>query len=142
MSNSVVFRKLNEDAIVPTIQTSLSSGYDLFANEDVVIWPGEFKLVGTGIQVDMQGMEAQVRSRSGLAAKHGIAVLNSPGTVDEDYKGEIKVILINHGKKDFKVNKGDRIAQLVFAFVQRPVNSIVNKERGTGGFGSTGGGLT
>ena len=141
MKNSEIFNKLSPDAIEPKAATPGSSGYDLFASENGTIFPGEYKLVGTGISINLPraGWEAQVRSRSGLAAKHGVAVLNAPGTIDSDYKGEIKVILINHGKSNFSFSKGDRIAQLVITKVMIPiVEDPIKEVRGTGGFGSTG----
>jgi dUTP pyrophosphatase len=105
--------------------------------------PGAFGKIPTGLALAIpEGFEAQVRPRSGLAAKHGVTVLNSPGTIDSDYRGEIEIILINHGKEPFTVKPGDRIAQLVFAPVQAAVfeetASLSRSERGTGGFGSTG----
>jgi dUTP pyrophosphatase len=134
-----------EDLPLPKYMTSLSAGMDLFANvvSTVVLEPGEFEMIPCGIKIQLpEGFEAQIRPRSGLAAKYGISVLNSPGTVDADYRGEIKVILINHGNQKFCINRGDRIAQLIIAQVIR-VN-LVEKEflgetsRGEGGFGHTG----
>lgn len=131
----------------PEYATSGSSGFDLRASEDVVINPNEFKAISTGLYFDIpENMEIQVRSRSGLAAKNGVCVLNSPGTVDSDYTGEVKVILINHGKESFIIKSGDRIAQGVVANVtaKNLINLIsvteINKEteRNSGGFGSTG----
>lgn len=134
----------NED---PEYATLGASGFDLRANEDTVLKAGEFKGVSTGLYFELPvGYEIQVRPRSGLAFKNGVTVLNSPGTVDSDYRGEVKVILINHSKVDFKIAKGDRIAQAVIANVLAKnfinltkVSSISNDtDRGTGGFGSTG----
>lgn len=134
----------NED---PEYATLGASGFDLRANEDAILKSGEFKGISTGLFFELPiGYEIQVRPRSGLAFKNGVTVLNSPGTIDSDYRGEIKVILINHGKEDFKIAKGDRIAQAVIATVLAKnfvnltkVNSISNDtDRGTGGFGSTG----
>jgi dUTP pyrophosphatase len=130
----------------PEFATSGSSGFDLRANAELIIQPGEFKMVPTGLYFNIpDNMEIQVRSRSGLAAKHGVVVLNSPGTVDADYTGEIKVILINHGKEVFIINIGDRIAQAVVSttmsnFVNLKQVNIMNKvtDRNSGGFGSTG----
>lgn len=104
---------------------------------------GECGCVGTGLFFEMPaGCEAQVRPRSGLALKHGVTVLNSPGTIDSDYRGEVKVILINHGKEDFKIEPGDRIAQVVFAHVTQAeleeAEELADTERSSGGFGSTG----
>ena len=110
----------------------------------MVIAPGEWKLIPTGSSIALpEGYEAQIRPRSGLAAKKGISCVNTPGTVDADYRGELKVILINHGSEDFAVARGDRIAQLVLAPVTQAVWSEVEEldetDRGSGGFGSTGG---
>ena len=134
----------NED---PEYATLGASGFDLRANEDTVLKAGEFKGISTGLFFELPvGYEIQVRPRSGLAFKNGVTVLNSPGTVDSDYRGEVKVILINHSKVDFNIAKGDRIAQAVIGNVLAKnfinlnrVNSISNDtDRGTGGFGSTG----
>jgi dUTP pyrophosphatase len=122
-----------------------SSGVDLLASVrlDVEIKPGESALIPTGICLEIpDGFEAQVRPRSGLALRHGIAVLNSPGTIDCDYRGEVGVILINHGQDVFTVRRGDRIAQLVFSTICRPVfeevDDLADTGRGPGGFGHTG----
>jgi dUTP pyrophosphatase len=122
-----------------------SSGFDLHAAvaEPVVIEPGKWKLIPTGIALSIpEGLEAQVRPRSGLALKHGITVLNTPGTVDADYRGEIGVILMNLGDEPFVVERGHRIAQLVFVSVPqvslRAVDQLDDTARGTGGFGHTG----
>jgi dUTP pyrophosphatase len=122
-----------------------AAGMDLAASldADVTIAPGKRALVGTGLAIALpRGFEAQVRPRSGLAAKHGVTVLNAPGTIDEDYRGEIKVILINHGDEAFVVKSGERIAQLVIARVERVVldeqTSLEASARGAGGFGHTG----
>ena len=114
-----------------------------FVDDPIIIESGEWKLISTGIYIKLPaGFEAQVRPRSGLALKKGITVLNSPGTIDSDYRGEIGVILINHSKNNFIVNSGDRIAQLVIAKHEsiklKNVQSIDSSNRGTGGFGSTG----
>ena len=129
----------------PTYQTKFSAGMDLmsFLKEPIIIKSGEFKLISTGIHIKLpETFEAQVRSRSGLALKKGVSVLNSPGTIDSDYRGEIGVILINHSKNDFIVKSGDRIAQLVIAkhesIIWKNVDSIDSSLRGDGGFGSTG----
>ncbi|KAI7790848.1 putative deoxyuridine 5'apos-triphosphate nucleotidohydrolase [Triplophysa rosa] len=132
-----------EDVILPEYETSMSSGVDLRSSEDLVIAVDSICLAPTSIALEIpSGFEAQVRSRSGLALKNGVVVLNSPGTIDADYRGEIKVILKNLGNKDFKILKGDRIAQLVFAPVVQikwdVVEKLDNSERGSGGFGSTG----
>lgn len=130
---------------LPEYKTKGASGMDVraFLQEPIIIKPGERSLVPTGLFFDLpENLEIQVRSRSGLAINSGIAVLNSPGTVDADYKGEVKVILINLGDKDFKINNGDRIAQLVFSEVNRvslkEVELISRSFRDNNGFGSTG----
>ncbi len=130
---------------LPQYKTKFSAGMDLFANlnESITIKPLERKLISTGIFIELPiGFEAQVRSRSGLALKNGIICLNSPGTIDADYRGEIGVILANISKEDFAVNDGDRIAQLVIAKHETgewiEVESLEDSQRGTGGFGSTG----
>lgn len=129
----------------PKYQTKSSAGMDLmaFVDDPIIIESGEWKLISTGIYIKLPtGFEAQVRPRSGLALKKGITVLNSPGTIDSDYRGEIGVILINHSKNNFIVNSGDRIAQLVIAKHEsinlKNVQSIDSSNRGAGGFGSTG----
>ncbi|MFH1224745.1 MAG: dUTP diphosphatase [Candidatus Diapherotrites archaeon] len=119
------------------------SGIDLYAREDVTVNAGERKLVGTGIKIALpKGYEAQVRPKSGLALKHGITVLNTPGTVDSCYRGEVGVILMNHSGAQYKVEKGKKIAQLVFAKVEEAELEFVEELGGTtrnaGGFGSTG----
>ena len=130
---------------LPTYATKGSAGMDLRANlqEDVVIAPGERKLISTGLKISLPvGYEAQIRPRSGLALKKGVTVLNSPGTVDSDYIGDIGVILINHGEESFTVSNGDRIAQMVIAKHEtvefEQVESLDETERGAGGFCSTG----
>lgn len=130
---------------LPEYATINSAGMDLKANTDepIVLGPLERQMVPTGLYIALpEGTEAQVRPRSGLAAKHGISVLNSPGTIDADYRGEIKVILINLSNEKFVVNPGERIAQLVIAKYERvewdEVAVLDETERGEGGFGSTG----
>lgn len=130
---------------LPIYATKGSAGMDLRANlqEDVVIAPGERKLISTGLKISLPvGYEAQIRPRSGLALKKGVTVLNSPGTVDSDYIGDIGVILINHGEESFTVSNGDRIAQMVIAKHEtvefEQVEGLDETERGAGGFGSTG----
>lgn len=122
-----------------------ASGADVkaFLEEPVAVDPGERVLVPTGLRMEIpKGFEGQIRPRSGLALKHGITVLNSPGTIDSDYRGELKIILVNLGDKTFTINNGDRIAQIVFASVVQAEfsgeESLENSDRGTGGFGSTG----
>jgi dUTP pyrophosphatase len=130
---------------LPQYETQASAGVDLraYVPNPIVLKPMERALIPTGLYIELPlGVEAQVRSRSGLALKKGISVLNAPGTVDADYRGEIGVILINLSQEDFTVNDGDRIAQLVLARHERAtfelVESLSETQRGTGGFGSTG----
>ena len=132
---------------LPAYETDGSAGMDVRAavpeNEPVVLAPGARAMVPTGLSVAIpQGYEIQVRPRSGLAAKHGLTCLNTPGTIDSDYRGEIKVILVNLGQEAFTIQRGERIAQLVLAPVTRlawqAVDSLDETERGAGGFGSTG----
>lgn len=131
------------DLPLPAYETSGAAGMDLRAAEGTILKPGMRGLVPTGLAIALpEGFEAQVRPRSGLAVKHGITVLNAPGTIDCDYRGEIKVPLINHGEQDFVIARGDRIAQLVVAPVTQ-VSWLETQEleataRGTGGFGSSG----
>jgi len=144
---NVYLRKMDEalDLPIPSYMTEGSSGMDLYANieSEIVIKPGHPILVPTGIKIELpSNYEGQIRPRSGLALKHGITVLNSPGTIDSDYRGEIKVILINLGKKDFVITRKMRIAQLVIAKVWQAqiieVEELGDSERGAGGFGHTG----
>jgi dUTP pyrophosphatase len=135
-------KKLKEDVKLPVYSTDGSAGLDLFSAEEVEIPAGQWKLVGTGISIELpDGFEAQVRPRSGLALK-GITVLNTPGTIDPDYRGEVKVILFNVSDQNFKVEKGMKIAQLVISKFERVKVEVVDKlsdtKRGEGGFGSTG----
>lgn len=130
---------------LPHRKTEGASGMDLYAatNEDVVIKSGEISLIPTGIAIAVpEGFECQIRSRSGLSLKQGLFCLNSPGTVDSDYRGEIKVILANFSKEDRKIQKGDRIAQMVIAKYEKveliEVEELDSTDRGDGGFGSTG----
>lgn len=129
---------------LPKYQTALSAGIDLYANldEPVTLKPLERKLIATGLLMELpQGYEAQVRPRSGLAIKNGITVLNTPGTIDADYRGEIGVILVNLSAESFTVNDGDRIAQMVIAkhetAIWDEVDELSETDRGAGGFGST-----
>ena len=138
-------RKLahGEDLPLPAYETAGAAGMDLRAAEAFVLAPGARQLVPTGLAIALpQGFEAQVRPRSGLAVKHGVTVLNAPGTIDCDYRGEIKVPLINHGDADFVIARGDRIAQMVIAPVTRAtweaVATLDDTARGEGGFGSSG----
>ena len=130
---------------LPRYETALAAGCDIRAavTEPLTLKPGERFMVPTGIAIAMPpGWEAQMRPRSGLAAKHGISCVNAPGTIDADYRGELKVILINHGTEDFTINRGDRIGQMVFAPVYQAsfeeVKELDDTVRGSGGFGSTG----
>ncbi len=135
--------KLNPKAIIPKYEHENDSGLDLVSIETVEIPAEESQLIKTGISIELPpNTEAQIRPRSGLALKHQITVLNTPGTIDEGYRGEIGVILINHGKTSFKVTEGMRIAQMVIAPVIRvkieEVEQLSDTMRGKGGFGSTG----
>jgi dUTP diphosphatase len=136
-----------EGLALPAYQSALAAGLDLLAAvpEDVPVTlaPGKHALIPTGLTIALpDGYEAQIRPRSGLAARHGVTVLNAPGTVDADYRGEIGVLLINHGDAPFHVRRGERIAQMVIAEVVRgdliPAGSLSVTNRGSGGFGSTG----
>ena len=142
----ILVRRLphGEGLELPAYATAGAAGMDAVAAEDVVLAPGARHAVATGLAIAIPpGYEVQVRPRSGLALNHGISVPNSPGTIDCDYRGELKIILINHGSSPFEVRRGDRIAQLVLAPVTRavwlPVEQLDQTPRGEGGFGSTGG---
>ncbi len=135
----------NEDVPLPSYATAGASGMDIFAApaEDIHLKRGEIVLVPTGFQIAVpEGFEAQIRPRSGLALKQGIAVLNSPGTIDSDYRGEVKIIVANFGREDVTIRRGDRIAQMVIAPVIRAELKVVPAldatKRGSGGFGHTG----
>ena len=135
----------NPDLALPKYETVGSAGMDLHAAiaEPIILKPGEIKLVKTGIAIALEiGFEAQIRPRSGLALKNGITILNTPGTIDSDYRGEICVILINHSQTDFKIERGMRIAQMIIAKYKQAkifeVESLDETARGEGGFGSTG----
>lgn len=134
-----------KDLPLPQYMTEEASGADLYANvlNHVVLNPGEYKLIPTGIMLELPfGYEAQVRARSGLAAKYGIGLVNGIGTIDSDYRGEIKVIMINWGKEPFTIKRGDRIAQLIFQKIERVhfelSNDLTSTDRSSGGFGHTG----
>jgi dUTP pyrophosphatase len=134
-----------EDLPLPRYATPGSAGIDLLAavEEDIILQPGERRLIPTGIRLAIpEGYEGQIRPRSGLALKHGIGCLNSPGTVDSDYRGPVQVILVNHGQEPFRIRRGDRIAQMVFAPVARAclveTDSLPETLREDGGFGHTG----
>jgi dUTP pyrophosphatase len=145
MADTVTVRVFMEksDLPLPSYATEFSSGVDLRSCESAKIQPGQRMAVGTGMKVEIpEGYECQVRPRSGLALKHGVTVLNAPGTIDSDYRGEIRVILVNFGESPFRIEKGDRIAQMVLARVEK-INweespDLGDTGRGSGGFGSTG----
>ena len=137
------FKKIHPDAVLPSYAHEGDAGMDVRSVEDAEIAPGSRALVHTGLVMILpRGYEAQVRPRSGLALKHGVTVLNTPGTIDEGYRGEVGVILANFGDAPFAVKKGDRIAQIVVAPVTRAeiveTDEVDGTERGGGGFGSTG----
>ena len=141
----ILIKKTSEKVTTPKYKTEGSSGIDLsaFLDKKMIIKPNSSELIPTGLQVAIpEELEIQIRPRSGLAAKESIGVLNSPGTIDSDYRGELKIILFNHGTKDFVVNNGDRIAQMVLVPILKmefeEVDSLPDTVRGQGGFGSTG----
>ena len=139
----ILIKKLSKEVSLPKYETSGSSGMDLSANVNTNIDPGKTAIIPTGLALSIpKGFEVQIRPRSGLAAKQQISVLNTPGTIDADYRGEIKVILINLGHHPFKVEKGLRIAQMVVCPVVeaqlKEVDELNDTKRGKGGFGSTG----
>ncbi|WP_139998439.1 dUTP diphosphatase [Paenibacillus paridis] len=143
----VLFKRLegNEDIAIPQKMSEWAAGFDLQAavGEEVVLAPGERKLIPTGFAMAMPGeLEAQIRPRSGLAYKHGITCLNSPGTIDADYRGEVKVLLVNLGQQPFTITRGERIAQMVFQLVPSvkitEADELPETVRGAGGFGHTG----
>ena len=147
MTIKLEFKRLDhgQDLPLPAYQSDLAAGLDLLAAVENTLWlePGSRALVPTGLAMALPaGFEAQVRPRSGLAAKHGVTVLNTPGTIDADYRGEVKVILINLGDTAFEIARGDRIAQMVIAPVLQAeieeVDILSETSRGAGGFGSTG----
>ncbi|HKI45895.1 MAG TPA: dUTP diphosphatase [Balneolales bacterium] len=134
-----------KDLPLPSYETDHAAGMDVRAalDERVTIWPGNRALVPTGLKIELPlGYEAQIRPRSGLAIRDGITLVNSPGTIDADYRGEVKVIMINHGDQEFHINHGDRIAQMIIAPVTRvqmqAAEELNESERGECGFGSTG----
>ena len=141
----VLLKKLNPDVQLPVYKTSGASGVDLmaFLEEPIKLAPNSSCLIPTGLAVAFsEDYELQIRPRSGLAAKNGITVLNTPGTVDSDYRGEIKIILFNHGGKEFIINNKDRVAQMILTPVVKmklqEIDDLPNTIRGEGGFGSTG----
>ena len=141
----VLVKKLNSAVKLPEYKTNGASGMDLiaFIKESIIIKPKTSSLIPTGISVAFsEDYEIQIRPRSGLAAKYNISVLNTPGTIDSDYRGEIKIIIYNHGDTDFNINNGDRIAQMILSPVikmeLKETNNLPETIRGAGGFGSTG----
>ena len=141
----VLIKKLNPDVELPVYKTNGASGMDLmaFIEEPIKILPNSSYLVPTGLSIAFsEDYEVQIRPRSGLAVKNNITVLNTPGTIDSDYRGEIKIILFNHGKEDFVINNKDRVAQMILTPVVKmkfeEVDSLPDTLRGEGGFGSTG----
>lgn len=147
MSHYVQIHKFpgHDDVLLPEKMSSSASGYDLYAavEEEIILKPGERKLIPTGFALAMpEGLEAQIRPRSGLALKHGITCLNTPGTIDADYRGEVKVLLINLGHEPFVIARNERIAQMVFMAVPEvhleQVEILSETVRGAGGFGHTG----
>ncbi len=139
----VQVRRLVSEAVLPRYQTPDAAGMDLHAVEAMTIAPGAAAAVATGLALAIpRGFEGQVRPRSGLAIKHAVTVVNAPGTIDSDYRGEVKVLLINHGREPFVIKVGERVAQLVIAPVIQAelveVDALSETERGAGGFGSTG----
>lgn len=148
MDDIILYVKRNDesrDLPLPAYMSSQAAGMDLAADIEgsIILEPGKFKIIPTGIKVAIpSGYEAQVRPRSGLALKYGVTVLNSPGTIDADYRGELRVILINLGEKPFEIKRGDRIAQIIVNKIQQvklvETETLPDSERGSGGFGSTG----
>ncbi len=139
----IKIKKIHPNAIIPKYANEGDAGMDLFSIEEYVIKPGEIILVSTGLKLEIpKGYELQIRPRSGLALKRGITLPNSPGTIDSGYRGELAVILINHGKEDFHIQPGDKIAQAVFNKIETAeleiVDNLSSSSRGEGGFGSTG----
>ena len=146
MSHQIKIKRLtgNQDIHLPQKMSQLAAGFDVHAAviEPIIVQPGERVLVPTGFALELpNNLEAQVRPRSGWAIKHGITALNSPGTIDADYRGEVKVILINHGQEPFEINRNDRIAQLIIQEVLDVVfietEELTDTIRGSGGFGSS-----
>ncbi|MFA6022534.1 MAG: dUTP diphosphatase [Candidatus Pacearchaeota archaeon] len=139
----IKIKLLKENAIIPSYAKEGDAGMDLFSTEKYLVKKGERVLVSTGLAVEIPiGYEMQVRPRSGLALKKGISIVNTPGTVDSGYRGEIGIIIINHGEEDFEINSGDKIAQAVLNKIETAevelVEELSESERGAGGFGSTG----
>ena len=139
----IKINKIKENAILPHYAHEGDAGVDLYSAENYVLRPGQITLVSTGIKLAIpKGYEAQIRPKSGLALNHGISVCNSPGTIDSGYRGEIGVIAINHSKEEFKIEKGTKIAQMVFNKIEKAefeeVKDLDTTKRGQNGFGSTG----
>jgi dUTP pyrophosphatase len=139
----ILIKRLHPDAFLPAYKTEGAAGLDVSSYQWATLAPGAHEAIATGIAIQLPpGTEAQIRPRSGLAYKHGVTVLNSPGTVDSDYRGELIILLVNHGRQDFQVKPGDRIAQMVIAQVTLAdvveVAELGTTARGEGGFGSTG----
>ena len=139
----VKIKKIKDNAIMPKYAHEGDAGVDLYSSEDYLLNPGKRILVSTGIKIAIPpGYEAQVRPKSGLALNHGISIVNTPGTIDCEYRGEVGVIAINLGKEDFKIEKGKKIAQMIFNKVEEAefeeVDELEDTKRGEGGFGSTG----
>lgn len=142
-SMKVQITKIKDNAVIPKYAHKGDAGVDLYACEEYMLKPGDRILVSTGIKIAVpEGYEAQVRPRSGLALKHGISICNTPGTIDSGYRGEVRVILINHGKDEFMVEEGMRIAQMIINKVEEvefeEVDELDETTRGEGGFGHTG----
>ena len=136
-------KKLSPEARVPKVEHEGDAGFDLYSNETQTLKPMERKLIGTGISIAIpKGFEAQVRPKSGLAINHGITLLNTPGTIDSGYRGEVKAIMINLSPEEYKIEKGKKICQVVFNKIEEPeleeVEELDSTKRGKGGFGSTG----
>lgn len=141
--SKIIVKIVSETGVIPAYQTPGSAGCDLCSSEEVELQPLERKLVATGVRLEIPiGYECQVRPRSGLALKHGVTVFNSPGTCDSDFRGEYKVLMFNGSKEPYKINKGDRIAQMVFAKHEIAEFAVQNElspsERGEGGWGHSG----
>jgi len=139
----VKIKKIKDNAILPKYAHEGDAGVDLYSTEDYTLKPGERTLVSTGIKIAVpQGYEAQVRPKSGLALNHGISICNTPGTIDAGYRGEVGVIAINHSNEEFKIEKGKKVAQMIFNKVEQAefeeVDELESTTRGEGGFGSTG----
>lgn len=143
MLMKIKVKKLKEDAVIPHYAHEGDAGMDVYSVADEMIEPGEIKLIPTGLSFELpRGIEMQVRPKSGLAIKHGITLTNSPGTLDSGYRGELKVILQNEGKRQYKVKKGEKVAQIVLARYEEvefeESDELMETSRGAGGFGSTG----